>query len=227
MAREILQKHDQTCSSRTVPHVAHALGHHEASVGWLPVGSKWRKLRKISREHMFTMHKLQASAALRQDKLRQLQDFLAESCSEGRVVNFEEVAFVTALNLISTTMFSVDFARLDSDSSHQEMKEIIQGLMNSDDTDCGCSNRRGFQPTELTDCQQLFWRIFKRENDLSFIGDSLLDIFGRLNRFSLSEISWVPRNENSIADSLAKHALLLRLSGSSCETFPVGFNVLF
>lgn len=37
---------------------------------------------------------------------------------------------MTVLNLISTTMFSVDFSSFDSEhSSHREMKEIVQGLM--------------------------------------------------------------------------------------------------
>lgn len=130
MAREVLLKHDQACSSRAVPHVAHALGHHEASVAWLPVGSKWRMLRKISKEHMFTSHKLEASESLRQEKLQQLRDYLAQSSSSSRLVNIEEVAFVTVLNLISATVFSVDFASFDSKySSHREMKEIIQGVM--------------------------------------------------------------------------------------------------
>ncbi|XP_047971578.1 cytochrome P450 76T24-like [Salvia hispanica] len=127
IAREILQKHDQTCSSRAVPCVAHAMGHAEASMAWLPVGSQWRKLRKITKEHMFTAQKVNASEPLRQEKLRQLRDYLVEG--RGREVNFEEVAFVTALNLISTTLFSVDFASLDSHSSHEEVKEIIRGIM--------------------------------------------------------------------------------------------------
>lgn len=78
---------------------------------------------------MFTTPKLKASEALRQEKLQQLSDYLAESCTGDKPVDIEEVAFVTALNLISTTLFSVDFAQFDSDSSHQEMKEIIQGIM--------------------------------------------------------------------------------------------------
>ncbi|KAG6400309.1 hypothetical protein SASPL_137135 [Salvia splendens] len=123
IAREILQKHDQTCSSRAVPCVAQAMGHAEASMAWLPVGSQWRKLRKITKEHMFTPQKVNASEPLRQEKLRQLRVHLVEGC--GREVIFEEVAFLTALNLISTTLFSVDFASLDSGSSHEERKANV------------------------------------------------------------------------------------------------------
>lgn len=112
-ARAILQRHDQACSSRVVPHTMQAAGHHEVSLAWLPVGAQSRKLRRISRENM-----------LAAQKLRQLRDFLEASCRNKWPVNFEEVGFVTVLNLVSSTLLSVD-----SDSSHKEMKEIVQGIM--------------------------------------------------------------------------------------------------
>ncbi|EYU25445.1 hypothetical protein MIMGU_mgv1a018354mg [Erythranthe guttata] len=114
-------KHDQICSDRTVPHTAHAANHHKSSLAWLPVGNKWRKLRRICKEHMFTVHKLQSSEGLRKKKLQQLHDYLHECCSNRRVVDIGEVAFVTSLNLISTTLFSIDFAHFGSNSA-QEMK---------------------------------------------------------------------------------------------------------
>ncbi|KAL8058763.1 hypothetical protein ABFX02_03G042400 [Erythranthe guttata] len=128
MAKEILQKHDQICSNRMVPDTAHVANHHTTALSWLPVGNKWRTLRKICKEHMFTVHKLQLSESLRQEKLQQLRDYLHECCSNTRVVDIGEVAFVTSLNLISTTLFSIDFAHFDSDSA-QEMKGTINGLM--------------------------------------------------------------------------------------------------
>ncbi|KAK6160664.1 hypothetical protein DH2020_004045 [Rehmannia glutinosa] len=74
------------------------------------------------------MHKLEASEGLRQEKLKQLRDYLHESCTSKRVVNIGEVAFVTSINLLSGTLFSLDFASFDSNSA-QEMKETVQGLM--------------------------------------------------------------------------------------------------
>ncbi|KAK6138066.1 hypothetical protein DH2020_028181 [Rehmannia glutinosa] len=104
------------------------MDHDKASVAWLPTQTKWRKLRKIFKEQMFTMHKLEASEGLRHEKLKQLRDYLHERCTSKRVVNIGEVAFVTSLNLMMATLFSLDFARFDSDSAH-EMKETIQKLM--------------------------------------------------------------------------------------------------
>ncbi|XP_012851535.1 PREDICTED: ferruginol synthase-like [Erythranthe guttata] len=129
MAREILQKHDQVCSNRTVSLAAQATNHHNGSIAYLPAGSKWRIFRQICKEHLFTAHKLQSSEALRQEKLQQLRDYLHECCGSGRIVDIGEVAFVTSLNLISTTLFSPDFSHFGFDSV-QEMKGTIRGLMN-------------------------------------------------------------------------------------------------
>ncbi|KAK6144455.1 hypothetical protein DH2020_021275 [Rehmannia glutinosa] len=128
IAKQILQKHDKIFSGRAVPHAAQAMDHDKASVAWLPTQTKWRKLRKICKEQMFTMHKLEASEGLRQEKLKQLRDYLHERCTSKRVVNIGEIAFVISLNLMSATLFSLDFARFDSNSAH-EMKEIFQELM--------------------------------------------------------------------------------------------------
>lgn len=127
-AKEVLQKNDQICSSRAVPYALQAVDHDKVSVAFMPAGTEWRKLRKICKEQMFTMSKLQASEPLRQDKLRQLRDYVAQCSAEGRDVNIGEIAFITSLNLISATLFAIDFAHFDSNSA-QEMKQTVVGLM--------------------------------------------------------------------------------------------------
>ncbi|KAL3845159.1 hypothetical protein ACJIZ3_002562 [Penstemon smallii] len=133
MAKELIQKHDLAISSRAVPEAARALNHHTASLAWLPVGSQWRTLRKICNENMFSSKQLEASQILRREKLQQLRDYVQGCCSSGRVVSIGEIAFVTSINLISSTLFSMDFAQFGTDSS-QEMKEAVQGLMKTHGT---------------------------------------------------------------------------------------------
>ncbi|KAL9172259.1 hypothetical protein ABFS82_03G033600 [Erythranthe guttata] len=165
MAKEILQKHDQICSDRTVAHTTHAANHHKGSLAWLPVGNKWRKFRRICKEHMFTVDKLQSSEGLRKEKLQQLH----ECGSNRRVVDIEEVAIVTSLNLISTTLFSIDFSRFGSDSA-QEMKSTIKGLM----TIAGTPNLVDYFPIlKLIDPQGL-----KSESD-AYVG-KLLTTFDQI-----------------------------------------------
>lgn len=128
MAKEVLHKHDRICSSRSATHAPTAADHDKFSVVFMSPGSKWRKLRKICKEHMFTITKLQASEPLRQQKLQQLLDYVAQCSGSRRDVNIAEIAFVTSLNLISATMFSFDFASFDS-SSAQEMKETAMAVL--------------------------------------------------------------------------------------------------
>ncbi|KAI3473004.1 hypothetical protein Pfo_030087 [Paulownia fortunei] len=129
IAKEILQKHDQAFSSRSIPAAGEAHDHHKISVTYLPVGSQWRKLRKLSKEHMFTTPRLEATQGLRQEKLQKLGDFVQQCCDSGRVVNIGEAAFITTLNLMSATLFSAEVTTFDSDAT-QEFKETFEGVMN-------------------------------------------------------------------------------------------------
>ncbi|KAL0438778.1 UNVERIFIED_CONTAM: Ferruginol synthase [Sesamum latifolium] len=130
MAKAVLHKHDQACSGRAVPVSAQTLDHHKMSIAFLPAGKKWRVLRKISKEQMFSISRLDSSQGLRQEKLRKLLDYVHECCLSRRVVDIGEAVFVTSLNLMSATLFSVDFAGFDSGSA-QEFKETIIGVAKS------------------------------------------------------------------------------------------------
>ncbi|KAL7154869.1 hypothetical protein ABFS83_03G032700 [Erythranthe nasuta] len=128
-AKTVLQTHDLSFSSRTIPGAAESLGHHEFSMVWLPVENQWRKLRKICREHMFSVARLDASQGLRREKLRKLRGYVGACSETGRAVDIGDAAFTTALNLMSATLFSLEFApEFDSDSS-QEMKDVVWGVM--------------------------------------------------------------------------------------------------
>nr|AJD25185.1 cytochrome P450 CYP76S7 [Salvia miltiorrhiza] len=129
-AKLVLQKHDASFSSRTIPSASKALRHDEFSMVWLPVGEQWRKLRKICKEHMFSTSRLDASEGLRREKLQKLRDYVGECCETGRAVDVGEAAFTTSLNLMSASLFSVEFGQFNSDSS-QEMKDVVWGVMES------------------------------------------------------------------------------------------------
>ncbi|KAI3468363.1 hypothetical protein Pfo_025026 [Paulownia fortunei] len=89
IAKEMLQKHDQAFSSRTIPAAGEAHDHHKISMAYLPVGSQWRKLRKLSKEQI------------------------------GRVINIGEAAFITTLNLMSATLFSTEVTTFDSGATQE------------------------------------------------------------------------------------------------------------
>ncbi|CAI0444245.1 unnamed protein product [Linum tenue] len=82
VAKEILQKQDQLLSDRQVVLAVRALDHHQFSVAWLPVGSKWRNLRKISNSHLFATQKLDSNEELRREKVQELMEDVRRNASE-------------------------------------------------------------------------------------------------------------------------------------------------
>ncbi|KAL3536916.1 hypothetical protein ACH5RR_000282 [Cinchona calisaya] len=129
LAKEVLQKHDQILSSRTVPNAVHIFDYPKMSIVWLPPSTQWRNLRKICKEQMFALQKLNASQGLRREKLQQLYDYFYKCSVARKSLNIGEVAFTTTLNLISSTFFSVDFANYDDFNCSREFKEIVYGVL--------------------------------------------------------------------------------------------------
>ncbi|KAL0397813.1 UNVERIFIED_CONTAM: cytochrome [Sesamum calycinum] len=129
MAKIVLQKYDQLFSSRTQVDAARVLDHHKHSVAWVPVDNLWRKIRKLCKENMFSVHRLDGSQGLRREKLRNLRDYVKDCCGNGEAVNIGRAAFTTSLNLMSATLFSKEFATLGSADSSQEFRDIVCGIM--------------------------------------------------------------------------------------------------
>ncbi|KAG8377571.1 hypothetical protein BUALT_Bualt08G0047000 [Buddleja alternifolia] len=123
IAKEVLTKHDQACSGRAVPSAAHAMDHHKSSIPWLPVATRWRALRKIMKEQVSLMHQFDGN-----NSLVQLHNYLQDCSNSDRVVDIREIGFKTALNLLSSTLFSIDFAHFDS-SLTREMMENVHALI--------------------------------------------------------------------------------------------------
>ncbi|KAH6761201.1 hypothetical protein C2S51_018150 [Perilla frutescens var. frutescens] len=126
-AKQILQKHDQSFSSRTISAAAESRDHHKVSLVFLPAGDEWRQLRKICREHMLSNRRLDASEGLRQAKLQTLLDYLQKCCDGGQAVNIAEATFITTLNLMTATLFSIQVAEFESDAA-QEFKATFESL---------------------------------------------------------------------------------------------------
>jgi len=127
-AKEALQKNDQLLSGRQIPDTVKASGHYAESVVWLPASDKWKQLRKVCTVQMFSAHKLDAGQLHRRKKVDELVSFIHQSCRQGHSVDIGKAAFTTVLNLISSTLFSVDLAHHDEGSS-QEFRDLVWGVM--------------------------------------------------------------------------------------------------
>ncbi|KAK9056237.1 hypothetical protein SSX86_027327 [Deinandra increscens subsp. villosa] len=68
IAKEFFQKHDRFFSSRSIPDSVRAVNHNKYSIVFLPAEDQWRKLRKICKEYIFSVQRLDAGELLRRKK---------------------------------------------------------------------------------------------------------------------------------------------------------------
>ncbi|KAI3966500.1 hypothetical protein MKW92_001604 [Papaver armeniacum] len=128
IAKEVLQKHDQSFSSRTVIDAITIFDTHKYSMIWLPASPQWRALRKLANSHLFTTQKLDSNQNLRQQKLDELVSYVGRNASSGSAVDIGQAAFTTILNLMSNSFLSVDLADYNSDSG-STFKNTIRAIM--------------------------------------------------------------------------------------------------
>lgn len=138
MAKEILQKHGQVFSGRPVTLAVHTCDHNKISMALMPAGEKWREMRKMCNEQMFSRRMLEASQGLRQQHMRNLLDYVQRCCDGGREVNIREAALVMTVNLMSATLFSSAATEFESEECRGLSKSIegvasIVGMANLGD----------------------------------------------------------------------------------------------
>ncbi|WCJ40505.1 Cytochrome P450 76T24 [Euphorbia peplus] len=192
-AKEALQKHDLTLSSRTIPDAARSHDHHKFSVGWLPVLNQWRSLRKVMAIELFTSRKLEESQDIRQKKVHEMLVFVGENCKTGQAIDIGQVAFTTVLNLISNTFFSIDLASYNSNASLQFYDAVV-GLMEQ----VGKPNLADYFPLlQIMDPQGI-----RQRTKLYF--DRLFEVFDGLiaERLKLKSSSTTIKDRQDLLDSL-------------------------
>ncbi|KAL6190555.1 hypothetical protein ACLB2K_036949 [Fragaria x ananassa] len=128
LAEEILRTHDQVFCNRALPDAIHAGKHAEYSMAWLPVSARWRNLRTICNLRLFSPKVLDANQSNRHVKVQKLIDDVNESMRAGEAIDIGRAAFTTTLNLLSQTIFSVDFADPSSETA-REFKKTVWGMM--------------------------------------------------------------------------------------------------
>ncbi|KAL8044411.1 hypothetical protein ABFX02_08G044600 [Erythranthe guttata] len=128
MAKEVLQKHDLAFSSRSVPNALLAHDQFKYSAVWLPVGPRWRSLRKALNSNMLSVGRLDFGQNLRCRKVDELVEYCRRSSISGEAVDVGRAAFRTSLNLLSNTIFSKDLTDPFSDSA-KELKDLVWNIM--------------------------------------------------------------------------------------------------
>ncbi|XP_048132593.1 geraniol 8-hydroxylase-like isoform X2 [Rhodamnia argentea] len=127
-AQETLQKHDENFSDRAVPDVITAQPNPEFTLAWVPGDQQWRARRRVCSTQMFTARRLDALQHLRHQKVHQLIDHIKNCCALGKEVDIGQLAFATTLNLMSSTMFSIDIVDPEFQTA-QEFKDLVWRIM--------------------------------------------------------------------------------------------------
>ncbi|GMH25601.1 hypothetical protein Nepgr_027444 [Nepenthes gracilis] len=129
IAKEVLQDKNVSFSNRHIGKVIQAFDTHKYSIAWLPISSPLHcYLRKISNSHIFLTNRLNATQHLRQKRIEELVTYIGKKCQSGSLVNIREVALDTNLNVMSSTLFSMNVVKYDSDDKC-EIKRTIQLIM--------------------------------------------------------------------------------------------------
>ncbi|KAK4489107.1 hypothetical protein RD792_004901 [Penstemon davidsonii] len=189
ITKEVLQKHDHVLSGRTIGAAAQVHNHHNISMAYLPVGNQWRKIRKICKDQLFSNPRLDAGQSLRQEKLKQLCDYVRECCVKGQAVDIGEAAFITSLNLMSSTLYSQDFTSFNSESTTLEWREIIRGVLKT----LGVPNVADFFPVLKSKSKITFKKhdyiteTSAKENDML---EALLDLGEGRSDTTASTVEW-------------------------------------
>uniref|UniRef100_A0A0A8YHY0 Uncharacterized protein n=1 Tax=Arundo donax TaxID=35708 RepID=A0A0A8YHY0_ARUDO len=126
-ASEAFKKHDRRLAGRAVPDIAHALGFSERAINWLPSSNPhWKTLRGILATHIFSSRSLAAARGIRERKVRDLVTYFR--ARTGQEVLVGQAVYGAVLNLMSSVVFSVDVADMDTGSA-QGVRELLNDLV--------------------------------------------------------------------------------------------------
>nr|CAB3499936.1 unnamed protein product [Digitaria exilis] len=160
IAREFLHKRDAVFATRPVPDAmsSHAMN----SVAWLPVSPRWRALRKMMATELLSPRRLDALRDIRRDKVQELVEHVGRLARQNVAVDVGGVAFTTALNLVSCTVFSRDVTSLGDHGELSEFREVVLQIMEAG----GCANLSDFFPAfagaDLQGCRRRAAKVFAR-----------------------------------------------------------------
>ncbi|CAN1258631.1 Geraniol 8-hydroxylase [Linum perenne] len=201
VAKEILQKHDLVLSDRQLILAIRAHDHHEHGLPWVPVGPKWRNLRKVCNTYLFTTQKLDSNQEFRRKKIQELLEGVRRNACENKAVDIGKAAFMTTFGALSTTVLSLDLTDEASEDA-REFKEVARCIMD----EAGKPNLGDYFPvlgkldlqgihrrmsTYFGKVLNLFGRIIeerlKKRNSEAYVSgndmlDTLLDIVDQENR---------------------------------------------
>ncbi|GJN03735.1 hypothetical protein PR202_ga21211 [Eleusine coracana subsp. coracana] len=126
-AREAFTRHDRRLAARTIPDMSCLFGISERSMVWLPSSNqRWKTMRGIVATHIFSPRSLASVRAIRERKVRDLVNYIRDRV--GQEIDVGQAVYGGILNLVSTTLFSVDVIDVGAQSAHG-LQEAVEELI--------------------------------------------------------------------------------------------------
>ncbi|XP_057745584.1 cytochrome P450 76T24-like [Arachis stenosperma] len=157
IAKEALTKHDLAFSNRQVLHITTALGHNKVSMVWSPVCDHWRTLRKLCSTNIFSPQRLESTSKLRHKNVQELVNFVGTCSTKGEAIDIGNVVFITIMNSLSNTLFSMDLAHY-----LLVLQKLIEGILD----DAGKINIVDLLQGLRGRCEESFKRLLEVFNDI-------------------------------------------------------------
>ncbi|GFP87588.1 ferruginol synthase [Phtheirospermum japonicum] len=126
-AETVFAKNDLLFSSRKALMAIEIVGHSELSMAWIPVGGQWRKLRKICKEHMLSMARLDASRGLRKEKLDKLCEFMRACSESSRAMDIGDVVEPDLCDALLVGLGDVRFGLVAGDEGRGLSPDEVRG----------------------------------------------------------------------------------------------------
>nr|GEX30955.1 cytochrome P450 [Tanacetum cinerariifolium] len=126
MAKEFFQIHDQLFSGRSVPMSTQVVNHSKHSMVFLPAGDKWRRLRRITKEYLFSAQCVDRSENLRKKKVQELLQHVTQCCTNNKAVNVDRLSTVAKKGSSSTSD--------DVSSAENDLLDALLSIHLKDDT---------------------------------------------------------------------------------------------
>ncbi|WVZ55354.1 hypothetical protein U9M48_006026 [Paspalum notatum var. saurae] len=122
-AREVLQRHNATLSGRAPLDSWRGANHVANSIFVLQQGHKWRALRRLGSEQLFSPKRLELLEPLRRDVVQGLLRDVSEQADSGVPVSVGRAAFTAMVSHMWRAMFSTELDELSPQELHDYVRE--------------------------------------------------------------------------------------------------------
>ncbi|XP_054824027.1 geraniol 8-hydroxylase-like [Prosopis cineraria] len=125
IAKQVLQTHDHLLSNRTIPHAITGQNHHEFSLPFMPTTPRWRFLRKICNNLLFSSKILDTTQKRRSWKVQELLTRIHQSSLTGEAIEIGRSTFMTVVNMLSNSVCSLDLVHADTVNEFKELESDV------------------------------------------------------------------------------------------------------